>query len=65
VFILIVVTVGGSGSISGTLTAALLLGICDVFSKYYVPEAGAFTIFAIAALILFWHPQGLFGRATT
>jgi branched-chain amino acid transport system permease protein len=65
VFILIVVTVGGSGSIWGTLTAALLLGICDVFSKYYVPEAGAFTIFAIAALILFWHPQGLFGRALT
>src|SRR5882672_7128433 len=65
VFILIVVTVGGSGSIWGTLTAALLLGICDVFSKYYVPEAGAFTIFAIAALILFRHPQGLFGRAVT
>jgi branched-chain amino acid transport system permease protein len=65
VFILIVVTVGGSGSIWGTLAAALLLGICDVFSKYYVPESGAFTIFAIAALILFWHPQGLFGRAVT
>jgi branched-subunit amino acid ABC-type transport system permease component len=30
-----------------------------------VPEAGAFTIFAIAALILFWQPQGLFGRAVT
>jgi branched-chain amino acid transport system permease protein len=63
VFILIVVTVGGSGSIWGTLTAALLLGICDVFSKYFVPEAGAFTIFAITAVILFWRPQGLFGRA--
>ena len=65
VFILIVVTVGGSGSIWGTLIAALLLGICDVFSKYYVPEAGAFTIFAFAAVILFWRPQGLFGRAAT
>jgi branched-chain amino acid transport system permease protein len=63
VFILIIVTVGGSGSIWGTLTAALLLGICDVFSKYFIPEAGAFTIFAITGVILFWRPHGLFGRA--
>jgi branched-chain amino acid transport system permease protein len=63
VFILIVVTVGGSGSIWGTLAAALLLGICDVFSKYFIPEAGAFTIFAMTAVILFWRPHGLFGRA--
>ena len=63
VFILIVVTVGGSGSIWGTLIAALLLGMCDVFSKYFVPEAGAFTIFAITGVILLWRPQGLFGRA--
>jgi branched-chain amino acid transport system permease protein len=63
VFILIVATLGGSGSIWGTLIAALLLGICDVFSKYFVPEAGAFTVFAITAVILFWRPQGLFGRA--
>jgi branched-chain amino acid transport system permease protein len=63
VFILIIVTVGGSGSIWGTFTAALLLGICDVFSKYFIPEAGAFTIFAITGVILFWRPQGLFGRA--
>lgn len=62
VFVLIVVVVGGLGSITGTLVAALALGIADVVGKYYVPQAGAFIIYAITVAILLARPQGLFAR---
>jgi branched-chain amino acid transport system permease protein len=62
VYFLIVVAVGGAGSITGSLVAALLLGICDVAGKYYVPQVGAFVIYAVMVLTLIVRPQGLFGR---
>ncbi len=65
VYFLIVVAVGGSGSIMGSLIAALILGICDVAGKYYVPQAGAFVIYAVMVIALIFRPQGLFGRAAT
>ncbi len=61
---LIVVAVGGTSSITGPFVAALLLGICDVAGKYYVPKAGAFVIYTIMIVILIWRPHGLFSRAT-
>ena len=62
VYFLIVVAVGGSGNILGSLYASLLLGVCDVAGKYYIPEAGAFVIYAVMVLVLVFRPQGLFGR---
>lgn len=62
VYFLIVVAVGGLGSIRGSLIAALLLGISDVGGKYYVPETGAFIIYAVMVSLLLWRPTGLFGR---
>jgi len=63
VYFLIVVTVGGGGNILGSLWAALLLGVADTAGKYYVPQIGAFIIYAIMVVILIFRPQGLFGRA--
>jgi len=63
VYFLIVVTVGGGGNILGSLWAALLLGVADMAGKYYVPQIGAFIIYAIMVVILIFRPQGLFGRA--
>jgi branched-chain amino acid transport system permease protein len=63
IYVLIVVAVGGLGSIKGPFFAALLLGIADIGCKYLVPEFGAFFIYALALAILLWRPQGLFGRA--
>ena len=60
--VLIVVVVGGEGSMRGTLFAALLLGIADVVGKYYVPQAGAFIIYALTVVALFVRPQGLFAN---
>jgi branched-chain amino acid transport system permease protein len=63
VYFLMVVSVGGLGSIRGPFVAALLLGIGDTACKYLVPELGAFFIFAAMIAILLWRPAGLFGRA--
>ena len=63
VYFLIVVAVGGSGSIKGSLIASLILGICDVAGKYYVPQLGAFVIYAVMVATLIFRPQGLFGRS--
>ena len=62
VYFLIVVAVGGSGNIKGSLMASLLLGICDVAGKYYIPQAGAFVIYAVMVAVLIFRPHGLFGR---
>ena len=62
IYVLIVVSVGGLGSIGGSFVAASLLGIFDVAGKYYVPEFGAFLIYALMVAILMWRPAGLFGK---
>lgn len=62
VYFLIVVAVGGSGNIKGSLIASLILGICDVAGKYYIPQVGAFVIYAVMVAMLIFRPQGLFGR---
>jgi branched-chain amino acid transport system permease protein len=62
VYVLIVVAVGGLGSIGGSFAAAALLGISDVAGKYYLPELGAFFIYLVMVGILFFRPLGLFGR---
>jgi branched-chain amino acid transport system permease protein len=64
IYFLIVVTVGGTSSITGPFLASILLGIGDVAGKYYVPQLGAFVIYAIMIVILIWRPQGLFGSAS-
>ena len=62
VYLLIVVSVGGMGTISGTLIAGLVLGIGDVACKYYVPQIGGFVIYAITVAVMLWRPHGLLGR---
>ena len=62
VYVLIVVSVGGLGSIGGSFVAAVLLGMSDMFGKYYFPEVGAFFIYLVMLVILMWRPAGLFGR---
>lgn len=59
VYFLIVVCVGGAGSLVGPFVAALLLGIVDVAGKYYWPQAGAFLIYVFMVLTLILRPQGL------
>ncbi|GIZ50558.1 branched-chain amino acid ABC transporter permease [Noviherbaspirillum aridicola] len=62
VYFLLVVAVGGAGTIRGPLFAALILGVFDVAGKYYVPEVGAFVIYAMMVVLLLLFPSGLLGR---
>ncbi len=63
VYFLMVVAIGGLGSLRGPFVAALLLGVGDTACKYLVPELGAFFVFAAMIGLLLWRPAGLFGRA--
>lgn len=60
--LLIVVSVGGLGSLRGTFAASLMFGVLDVAGKYLLPEIGAFIIYATALAVLTVRPQGLVGR---
>ncbi|EJJ27598.1 branched-chain amino acid ABC transporter permease [Rhizobium sp. CF142] len=62
IYFMIVVTVGGTSSITGPFIAALLLGVADVAGKYYVPQLGAFIIYAVMIFVLILRPHGLFSR---
>jgi branched-chain amino acid transport system permease protein len=62
VYVLIVVAVGGLGSIGGSFAAALLLGVSDMAGKYYFPWLGAFLIYLVMVALLMWKPVGLFGK---
>jgi branched-chain amino acid transport system permease protein len=62
VYFLIIVAVGGLGSIRGPFLAALVVGVADTAFKYFVPELGAFFIYALTMAILLRYPNGIFGR---
>jgi branched-chain amino acid transport system permease protein len=62
IYFLIVVTVGGTSSLTGPFIAAIILGIADVSGKYYLPEIGAFIIYTMMVVILILKPHGLISR---
>jgi branched-chain amino acid transport system permease protein len=62
IYVLIVVAVGGLGSIAGTFAAAMLLGLSDMAGKYYVPALGSILIYLVMMAMIMWRPTGLFGR---
>ncbi|HSR29164.1 MAG TPA: branched-chain amino acid ABC transporter permease [Anaerolineae bacterium] len=58
----VVVMVGGVGSLGGAFVGSMLIGLLDTFGKAYFPELSYFTLFAPVVLILLLKPTGLFGR---
>ena len=62
VLFLMVVCVGGAGTIIGPFVAALVVGVVDVAGKYYLPEAGAFLIYIFMVVTLLVRPRGLIPR---
>lgn len=59
---LVVVIIGGLGSLSGAFVGSMLVGLLDAFSKALFPELAYFSIFAPVIIVLILRPQGLFGR---
>ncbi|MDH7796506.1 MULTISPECIES: branched-chain amino acid ABC transporter permease [unclassified Beijerinckia] len=64
IYFLIVISVGGTTTITGPFFASILLGIADVAGKYFVPSIGGFIIYSIMVLVLIFKPEGLFTRST-
>jgi branched-chain amino acid transport system permease protein len=59
---MIVVIVGGTGSVQGTLLGAMIIGLVDAFGKAYFPDFAYFAIYIALILILLFRPAGLLGR---
>ncbi len=59
VLVLLVVAVGGMGTISGPFVAALALGIIDTAGRYFIPELGTILFYGAATAILALRPNGL------
>ena len=62
VLTLIVVVVGGPGSLKGALVGSLLIGFVDTFGKVFLPELALITMYAAMALILIFKPGGMYSR---
>ena len=62
IYVLIVVSVGGLGSIGGSFAAAMLLGVSDIAGKYYVPAIGSILIYLVMTVLIMLRPAGIFGR---
>lgn len=62
-FAVVVIIVGGLGSMKGAFFGSLLIGFLDNFGKALFPELAMFTIFAPIVVILAVKPSGLWGRA--
>jgi branched-chain amino acid transport system permease protein len=59
----IVMVVGGMGSLTGAFIASMLVGMIDVLGQASFPELSSLTLFAPVILILILRPQGLMGRS--
>lgn len=60
---LVIVVIGGIGSIRGAFVGAMLIGLADAFGKALVPDFASFVVYGVMAAALVWRPHGLFGRA--
>ena len=58
---IVVVIIGGMGSLKGALVGALLIGLLDAFGNSLLPELSIFTLFATMVIVLAIKPSGLFG----
>jgi branched-chain amino acid transport system permease protein len=61
-YALVVIIIGGLGSVPGAAIGSIAIGLIDAFAKAWIPEFAYFTIFAPMALVLVLRPTGLFGR---
>lgn len=62
-YALVVIIIGGLGSVAGAAVGSAAIGLIDVFAKTYIPELSYFTVFLPMALLLVIRPHGLFGKA--
>jgi len=59
---LVVVIVGGLGSLEGAMVGSLIVGLVDAYGRWLLPQFSHFVVFAPMAVLLLLRPRGLFGR---
>ena len=59
ILVLIVVVVGGLGSLRGVIVGSLLVGFADTFGKILLPQFATMMIYMVMALVLIFRPSGL------
>ena len=64
VYALIIIVIGGVGSLLGSLIASFLLGLTINFCGAYLPGLAMFVMFALMILVLIFRPTGLFGESS-
>ena len=57
----IVVVIGGMGNFTGSVLAAILVGLSSSFMAYYLPDLSLAVNMLLMAIVLIVRPQGLFG----
>jgi len=62
VLALVVVIVGGLGSLEGAMVGSLIVGLVDAYGRWLLPQFSHFVVFAPMAVLLLLRPRGLFGR---
>jgi branched-chain amino acid transport system permease protein len=62
VYALVVVIVGGLGSLEGAMIGALIVGLLDAYGRWLLPEFSYFVLFGPIALLMLFRPRGLFGE---
>ena len=58
---MVVVVLGGLGTLKGAFWGAIIIGLADTFGKAFIPQFSLFIIFAVMAVVLLIRPSGLFG----
>lgn len=58
---LVVVVIGGLGSVEGAVVGALLVGLANTFGAFYRQDLAVAIVFAVMAVVLLVRPRGLFG----
>ncbi|MEO5336435.1 MAG: branched-chain amino acid ABC transporter permease [Magnetospirillum sp. WYHS-4] len=64
VLCLVIVVIGGIGSVKGAFLGAMAIGLADSFGKTLLPETAGLFVYGLMAAALVWRPQGLFARGT-
>jgi branched-chain amino acid transport system permease protein len=59
---LVVVVIGGLGSVAGALVGAIIVAVVNGFGTLFYPEYAPFLIFALMVVVLGFRPQGLLGK---
>jgi branched-chain amino acid transport system permease protein len=61
-YAIVVVIMGGMGSLGGAALGAVAVGLTDSFTKAYFPQLSMLVIFVLLSVVLAFRPQGFFGR---